>query len=109
MAILWQILATYTICVCLKFMSVRYLVSENNMKGKILRWGLVIGGLRWSLACMSTFLSSSYRSQLNSSLNTAISIIVTSPDRGDESTPQVFAIRTPVRIPINPPRCREKN
>ena len=91
MAILWQILATYTICVCLKFMSVRYLVNENNMKGKILRWGLVIGGLRWSLACMSTFLSSSYRSQLNSSLNTAISIIVTSPDRGDESHPLQYA------------------
>ena len=50
---------------------------------------------------MSTFLSSSYRSRLDSSLNTAVSIIATSPDCGNESTPQVFAIRTPVRNAIN--------
>ena len=39
-------------------------------------------------------------------MNTAVS---TSPDCGDESRPQVSAIRTSVRNAINPPRCREQN
>ena len=49
---------------------------------------------------------STFHHHIRLDLNTAVS---TSPGCGDESRPQVSAIRTSVRNAINPPRCREQN